>query len=53
MDKIANLSSEMPLLSEPEERLTMSMAREAMEEEMPMDSRFKGVISTPVAKYDP
>lgn len=27
MDKIANLSSEMPLLSEPEERLTMSMAR--------------------------
>jgi hypothetical protein len=53
MDKIANLSSEMPLLSEPEERLTMSMAREAMEEDNPMDSRFKGVISTPAAKYDP
>lgn len=31
----------------------MSMAREAMEEDIQMDSRFKGVISTPVAKYDP
>lgn len=31
----------------------MSMAREAMEEESQLDSRFKGVISTPTTKYDP
>lgn len=31
MDKIMALSAEIPLLQEPEEKLTMSMAREVME----------------------
>lgn len=55
MDKIAQLSSEIPLLQEPEERLTMSMARDAMEEEVGNneDPRFRYIQSTPVAKYDP
>ena len=54
MDKIAQLSSEIPLLMEPDEKLTMSMAREVVEEDSsPADSRFKGVVSAPTAKYDP
>lgn len=54
MDKIAQLSSEIPLLQEPEEKLTMSMAREVLEEEStPSDSRFKNIVTTPVVKYDP
>lgn len=53
MDKIAQLSSEIPLLQEPEEKLTMSMAREVIEEDNQVDSRFKGIISTPASKYDP
>lgn len=31
----------------------MSMAKEAMEEESGLDSRFRGVVNTPTAKYDP
>lgn len=31
MEKIAQLSSEIPLLQEADEKLTMSMAREVME----------------------
>ena len=54
MDKIAQLSSEIPLLMEPEEKLTMSMAREVMEEDSnPADTRFRGVVTTPTTKYDP
>lgn len=54
MDKIAQLSSEIPLLQEPEERLTMSMAREAMEEDVgQMDSRFKNIVTSSSVKYDP
>ena len=55
MDKIAQLSSEIPLLQEPEEKLTMSMAREVMEDESSnqVDSRFKNIVTTPSVKYDP
>lgn len=54
MDKIAQLSSEIPLLQEPEEKLTMSMAREAMDEDVgQVDSRFKNIVTPPTAKYDP
>lgn len=54
MDKIAQLSSEIPLLQEPEEKLTMSMAREAMDEDVgQVDSRFKNIVTTPTTKYDP
>lgn len=52
-EKMMMLSAELPLLQEPEEKLTMSMAREAMEEDSQIDPRFKGLISTPAAKYDP
>ena len=43
------------MLQEADEKLTMSMAREAaMDDSTQLDSRFKGVVSTPTqAKYDP
>lgn len=54
MDKIAQLSSEIPLLQEPEERMTMSMAREAMEDDVgQVDSRFKNIAPSSSVKYDP
>jgi hypothetical protein len=54
MDKIAQLSSEIPLLQEPEERLTMSMAKEVMDEDVgQVDPRFKNIVTTPTSKYDP
>ena len=53
MDKIAQLSSEIPMLQEPEERLTVSMIRDAVDEDAHHDSRFKQITSTPEVKYDP
>ena len=53
MDKISQLSSEIPLLQEADEKLTLSMARDMDEENGPADSRFKSIATTPVVKYDP
>lgn len=51
-DKIGSVSSEMPSLQESDEKVTMSMAREAEDDKSPTDVRFKNIITTPVA-YDP
>ena len=42
----------MPTLQESEEKVTMSMAREADDDRSPTDMRFKNIITTPIA-YDP
>lgn len=51
-DKIAGVSSEIPALQESDEKVTMSMAREVEDDKSPTDTRFKNIITTPIA-YDP